>query len=127
MKLKDTFMSGPICVKILTYIKVFEKISFALQTIFPFITLKQTIFFSQLHLANNFLKEKGNPLIKKWSVPNSKTILMTFYAHEECTVARLPINGQQSYSSECGVKGFKGYTLHLRQARKDLGGGGGGR
>ena len=68
MKLKDTFMSSPICVKILKYINVFEKISFALQT----------IFFSQLQLANNFFNEKGNPPIKKWSVPNSKTILMTF-------------------------------------------------
>ena len=87
MKLEDPFMSGPICFKILTYINVFEKISFALQTVFPCITLKQTIFFSQLQLANNFLNEKGNPQIKKWSVPNSKTILMAFYAQEECTVA----------------------------------------
>ena len=68
MKLKDTFMSGPICVKILTYINVFEKISLHN---FPFSlhNLEADNFFSQLQLANSFLNEKGNPLIKKMVCP----------------------------------------------------------
>ena len=55
MKLKDTFMSGPICVKIFEISMYSEKFPFAFQT----------IFFSQLQLANNFFYEKGNPRIKK--------------------------------------------------------------
>ena len=57
MKLKDNFMPSPICMKMLKY----QCIPFALQQFFQFITLKQTICFSQLQLANNFFYEKGNP------------------------------------------------------------------
>ena len=47
---------SPICVKIVKYQCISK--NFALETIFPFITLKQTIFFSQLQLTNNFFTKK---------------------------------------------------------------------
>ena len=59
MKLKDTFMSSPICVKIL----YFKKFPFALQTIFSLHNLEADNFFNQLRLRTIF-DEKGNPTIK---------------------------------------------------------------
>ena len=38
-----------------------KEFPFALQTIFPFITWKHTIYFSQLQFVNNFFNEKGTP------------------------------------------------------------------
>ena len=61
MKLKDTFMSGPICVKILKFQCITKNFSLLLRQFFPFITLKERIFSSQLQLANNFFLQKGNP------------------------------------------------------------------
>ena len=61
MKLKDTFMSSPICVKILKYQCILKKVPFALQTIFSIHNLEANNFFSQLQLENNFFYEKGTP------------------------------------------------------------------
>ena len=58
MKLKDTFMSSPICVKILKYQCIPKNFPLLCRQFFQFITLKQTIFFSQLQLANNFFYKK---------------------------------------------------------------------
>ena len=60
MKLKETFMSSPICVKILKYQCIPKNFLLLCRQFFQFITLKQTIVFSQLQLANNFFNEKGN-------------------------------------------------------------------
>ena len=61
MKLKNTSMSGPICVKILKYQCISKNFPLLCRQFFPFITLKQTIFFSQIQLANNFFKKKVTP------------------------------------------------------------------
>ena len=58
MKLKDTFMSSPICVKILKYQCIPKNFPLLWRQFFQFITLKQTIFVSQLQLANNFFMKK---------------------------------------------------------------------
>ena len=65
MKLKDTFMSSSICVKILKFECISKNFVLLCRQFFSFITLKQTIFFSQLQLANNFFYEKGKPADKK--------------------------------------------------------------
>ena len=54
MKLKDTVMSSPICVKILKFQCISKNFLLLCRQFFPFITLKQTIFFSKLQIANNF-------------------------------------------------------------------------
>ena len=61
MKHKDIFMSSPICVKILKYQCIPKNFPLLCRQVLQFITLKQTIFFSQLQLANNFIYEKGTP------------------------------------------------------------------
>ena len=65
MKLRDTFMSSPICVKILKYQSVLKKFPFALQTIFSVHNLEENNFFHQLQLANNFFTKKVTPPDKK--------------------------------------------------------------
>ena len=59
-------MSSPICVKILNYQCIPKKFPLLCRQVFQLITLKQTIFFSQLQLANNFFYKKvpPPPLIK---------------------------------------------------------------
>ena len=57
-------MSSPICVKILKYECFPKNFLLLYRQFFQFITLKQTIFFSQLQLANNFFYKKGTPPIK---------------------------------------------------------------
>ena len=56
MKLKDTFMSSPICVKSLKY-QCIPK-NFPLLTIFSIHNLEADNFFSQRQFANNFFMEK---------------------------------------------------------------------
>ena len=60
MKLKDTFMSSPICVKILKYQCIPKKFPFALQTCFSLHNLEADNFF-QPATACNFFYETGNP------------------------------------------------------------------
>ena len=57
-------MSSSICVKILKYQCIPKKFPLLCRQFFQFITLEQTIFFSQLQLANNFFFEKVTPPIK---------------------------------------------------------------
>ena len=64
MKLIDTFMSSPICVIILKYQCIPKNFPLLCRQFFQFITLKQTIFFSQLQLANNFFTKKVPPWLK---------------------------------------------------------------
>ena len=66
MKLKGTFMSGPICVKILKYQYWYsKKFPFALQTIFSIHNLEADDFFQPTTACEQFFYEKGNPPIKK--------------------------------------------------------------
>ena len=82
-------MSGPICVKILKYECIWKNFSFLCRQFFPFISLKQTIFFSQLQLANNFFYQEGSPpdknngpfLIFK-SLANSTIFTPVFCLHQ---------------------------------------------
>ena len=82
MELIDTFMSSPICVKILNYQCISKKFPLLRRQFFPSITLKQIIFFSQLQLVNKFFYKKGNipppPPIKIMVRPYESGILTTF-------------------------------------------------
>ena len=64
MKLKDTYMSSPICVKILKYQCIPKNVILLCRQFFSIHNLEADNFFSQLQLANNFFYEKGNPPIK---------------------------------------------------------------
>ena len=64
MKLKDTFMSSPICVKILKYQCIPKNFPLLCRQFFSVHNLEADNFFSQLQLANIFFYEKGNPLMK---------------------------------------------------------------
>ena len=65
MKLKDTFMSSPICVKILKYQCIPKNFPFALQTIFLIDNLEADNFFQPTTACEQFFYEKGNPPDKK--------------------------------------------------------------
>ena len=65
MKLKDTFMSSPICVKILKYQCIPKNFLLLCRQSFSIHNLEEDNFFSQLQLVNNFFYEKGNPPNKK--------------------------------------------------------------
>ena len=70
MKLKDTFMSSPICVKILKYQCIPNNFPLLCRQFFQFITLKQTILSANYNLQTFFLQKKVTPPDKKyWSVP----------------------------------------------------------
>ena len=60
MKLKDTFVSNPICVKFWN-INVFQKIPFALQTIFSIHNLEADNFFSANYSLQTIFIKKGTP------------------------------------------------------------------
>ena len=60
MKLKDTFMSCPICVKILKDQCISIKFPLLCRQFFPFITLKQTIFSANYSLRTVFLRKIKN-------------------------------------------------------------------
>ena len=64
MKLKDTFKSDPICVKILKYQCIPKKFPFALQTIFSIHNLEADNFFQPTTACEQLFYEKGNPPIK---------------------------------------------------------------
>ena len=61
MKLKGTFMSTPICVKILKYQCIPEHFTLICLQFFQFITLKQTIFSANYSLQTNFFTKKIPP------------------------------------------------------------------
>ena len=65
MKLKDTFLSSPICVKILNYQCIPTNFPLLCRQCFQLITLKQTIFFQPTTACEQFFYEKGNPPAKK--------------------------------------------------------------
>ena len=65
MKLKDTFMSSPICVKILKYQCIPKNFPLLCRQFFQFIALKQTIFLANNSLRTIFFYGKGNPPDKK--------------------------------------------------------------
>ena len=69
MKLKDTFMSSPICVKILKYQCIPKNFPLLCRQLFSIHNLETDNFFSQLQLANNLFYEKGNPSIKNNGPP----------------------------------------------------------
>ena len=64
MKLKDTFMSSPICVKILKHQCLPKNFLLLCRQFFSIHNLEVDNFFRQLQLANNFFYKKGNPPIK---------------------------------------------------------------
>ena len=64
MKLKDTFMSSLIWVKILKYQYFFKKFPFALQTILSLHNLEADNFFLPTTACEQLLLQKGNPPIK---------------------------------------------------------------
>ena len=62
MKLKDTFMSSPICVKNFEISMYFKKFPFALQTIFSLHSLEADNFFSANYsLRTIFFTKKVTP------------------------------------------------------------------
>ena len=69
-------MSSPICVKILKYQCIPKNSLCFADNFFQFITLKQTIFFSQIQLANNFFYEKGNSPLTKNNGPSELNSLI---------------------------------------------------
>ena len=64
MKLKDTFMSSPICVKIFEISMYLKKFPFALQTIFSLHNLEPDNFFQPTTVCEQFFCEEGNLLTK---------------------------------------------------------------
>ena len=72
MKLKDTFMSSAICVKIVKYLCISKNFNLLCRQFFPFITLKQTSFSANYSLRTIFFMEKigkKRKLKKLWSIP----------------------------------------------------------
>ena len=61
MKLTDTFMSSPICVKSLKYQCIQKNFLLLWRQFFSIHNLEADNFFSQLQLANNFFKKKVTP------------------------------------------------------------------
>ena len=61
MKLKDTFMSSPICVKILKYHNVFQKNSFRFADNFSIHNLEADNFFQPTTACEQFFYEIGTP------------------------------------------------------------------
>ena len=57
MKLKDTFMASPICVKILKYQCISKNFPLFCRQVLPFMTLKQT-FFQPTTACKQFFYEK---------------------------------------------------------------------
>ena len=64
MKLKDTFMSSPICVKILKYQCVPKNFPLLCRQLFSIHNLEADNFFQPTTVCKQFIYEKGNPLIK---------------------------------------------------------------
>ena len=61
MKMKDTFMSSPICVKILKYQVIRKKLPFAFQTIFSLHSLEADNFFQPTTACEHFFLRKRYP------------------------------------------------------------------
>ena len=61
MKLKDTFMSSPICVEILKYQYISKKVPFALQTISSLHNLEADNFNQPTTACEQFFTEKVTP------------------------------------------------------------------
>ena len=106
MKLKDTFMSSPICVKILKYQCISKNFPLLCRQFFPFITLKQKTFFSQLQLANIFFYEKGNP------PPNKKDNGSPLRSHSQKVVSYMQDSTVRKKWQTRGVLTFKRFYHH---------------
>ena len=76
MKLKDIFMSGPICVKILKYRCISP---FALQTIFSFHNIEADNLCQPTTAGEQFCYEKGNPLPNKKNNGPSLNCIVNFF------------------------------------------------
>ena len=61
MKLKDTFMSSPICVKILKYQCIPKKFLLLCRQFFSIHNLEADNFFQPTTACEQFFYEKGNP------------------------------------------------------------------
>ena len=64
MKLKDTFMSGPICVKILKYQCILKNFNLLCRLFSSIHNLEEDNFFQPTTACEQFFYEKGNPPIK---------------------------------------------------------------
>ena len=65
MKLKDTFMSSPICVKILKYHCIPKSFLLLCRQFFSIHNLEADNLFQPTTACKQFFYEKGNPLDKK--------------------------------------------------------------
>ena len=107
MKLKDTFMSSTIYIKILKYQCIPKNFPLLCRQFFQFITLKKTIFFGQLQLANNFFYEKSNPLIKimvcplKCFVLKKRSLLFPDSLREEFCVPEFSMACHKNFEIGC--------------------------